>query len=284
MLFAWLKLLRPTHWIKNLLIFVPLVFSLNIFRAEYIWQTAIAFASFSLIASAVYIVNDYVDIERDRNHPKKKNRPLASGKVSKSVGLISIIVLTGVSLFLASTLSIKFIAVLLTYMGLNIAYSLKLKHTVIIDLLIVAACYVLRVYAGAKAIDVPTTSWLLFITFFLALFMIAGKRYTELVTQGSTSRPVLEYYTSEFLSMIMGISATGVMVFYALYTTTKPFLFTYSIIFIIFALFRMLYWIQVKKSAEEPEKLIIKDPWLLGNSILWCIISAIALYFPAILS
>ena len=280
---TWLKLLRPTHWIKNLLVFIPLVFSLNAFQSSYIWNSILAFISFSLVASSVYIINDYVDIERDRKHPTKKNRPLASGKISKTAAILTLCLLLAISLTIGWTLQIKFLIVLLVYFILNVAYSIQLKHIVIIDLLIVAACYVLRVYAGAKAIDVPTTSWLLFITFFIALFVISGKRYSELATQGSTSRPVLASYTSEFLSMIMGISATGVMVFYALYTTTKPFLFTYSIVFIIFALFRLLYWIQVKKSAEEPEKLLLKDPWLLGTIILWGIVSAVALYWPNLL-
>jgi decaprenyl-phosphate phosphoribosyltransferase len=114
--------------------------------------------------------------------------------------------------------------------------------------------------AGAKAIGVPITSWLLFITFFLALFIISGKRFSEISHHGAHSRPVLAEYTDNFLATIMNISATGVIVFYALYTTTKNFLFGYSIIFIIFALFRILYWTQVKKSSEEPEKLFIKDP------------------------
>lgn len=280
---AWLKLLRPTHWIKNFLVFIPLVFSLNAFQTSYIWHSILAFISFSLVASSVYIINDYVDIERDRKHPTKKNRPLASGKISKAAAILTLCILLAISLTIGWTLQIKFLVVLLVYFLLNVGYSIQLKHIVIIDLLIVAVCYVLRVYAGAKAIDVPTTSWLLFITFFIALFVISGKRYSELATQGSTSRPVLASYTSEFLSMIMGISATGVMVFYALYTTTKPFLFTYSIVFIIFALFRLLYWIQVKKSAEEPEKLLLKDPWLLGTILLWGIVSGIALYWPTIL-
>lgn len=280
MLTAWLKLLRPVHWAKNVLIFIPLIFSLNIFQIEYIWQTVIAFAAFSLIASTVYIINDYIDIERDRTHPKKKHRPLASGKISKSLALISITALVAVSITLSLLLPLKFLFIILTYFVLNLAYSLGLKHIVIVDLLLVAVCYVLRVYAGAKAINVPITSWLLFITFFLALFMITGKRHTELVTHGTSSRPVLASYTVDFLSMIMGISATGVMVFYALYTTTKPFLFTYSIVFIIFALFRILYWVLVKKSGEEPEKWLLKDPWLLGNAVLWCIVSGLALYSP----
>jgi hypothetical protein len=140
------------------------------------------------------------------------------------------------------------------------------------------------VYAGAKAIGVPTTSWLLFITFFLALFIISGKRYSELSNNYNSSRPVLAEYTTEFLSTIMNMSATGVIVFYALYTSTKFYLFGYSIIFIIFLLFRILYWTQVKKTAEEPEKLFIQDKWLLATIILWCITTLVTLYFPELVS
>lgn len=282
MIGSLLKLLRPTHWVKNGLIFVPLIFSLSILESWALLASLLAFVSFSLMASTIYVINDYVDIERDRAHPTKKNRPLASGKVSKPIGLFLALVCAVVSIIIALQLPLMFLVVLLIYTALNLSYSLYLKHIVLIDLLIVAACYLLRVYAGAKAIGVPITSWLLFITFFLALFIISGKRFSEISHHGSHSRPVLAEYTDNFLATIMNISATGVIVFYALYTTTKNFLFGYSIIFIIFALFRILYWTQVKKSSEEPEKLFIKDPWLLITIILWAILSGITLYYPAI--
>ncbi len=280
---AWLKLLRPTHWIKNGLVFVPLVFSLNILDTWAVLASFIGFFSFSLMASTIYVLNDYVDIERDQAHPTKKNRPLASGKISKPVGLLLAFICFALSIGLALQLPLMFLIVLIIYTALNLSYSLYLKHVVIIDLLIVAACYLLRVYAGAKAIGVPITSWLLFITFFLALFIISGKRYSEISHHGAHSRPVLAEYSADFLATIMNISATGVIVFYTLYTTTKNFLFGYSIIFIIFALFRILYWTQVKKSAEEPEKLFMKDPWLAGTVVLWAILSGITLYYPTLI-
>jgi decaprenyl-phosphate phosphoribosyltransferase len=282
MIRSLLKLLRPTHWLKNGLIFVPLIFSLSILDTWALVASLMAFISFSLMASTIYVINDYLDIERDRSHPTKKNRPLASGKVSKSMGLFLALVCCIFSLLIALQLPTMFIVVLAIYTVLNLSYSLYLKHIVLIDLLIVAACYLLRVYAGAKAIGVPITSWLLFITFFLALFIISGKRFSEISHHGAHSRPVLAEYTDNFLATIMNISATGVIVFYALYTTTKNFLFGYSIIFIIFALFRILYWTQVKKSSEEPEKLFIKDPWLAITILLWAILSGITLYYPSL--
>lgn len=282
MIASLFKLIRPTHWVKNGLIFVPLIFSLSVLDSWALLASLLAFISFSLMASSIYVINDYVDIERDRSHPTKKNRPLASGKVSKPMGLFLALGCCILSLVIALQLPIMFIVVLIIYTVLNLSYSLYLKHIVLIDLLIVAACYLLRVYAGAKAIGVPITSWLLFITFFLALFIISGKRFSEISHHGSHSRPVLAEYTDSFLATIMNISATGVIVFYALYTTTKNFLFGYSIIFIIFALFRILYWTQVKKSAEEPEKLFIKDPWLATTIVLWAILSGITLYYPSL--
>lgn len=282
MLASLLKLLRPTHWVKNGLIFVPLIFSLNILASWALLASLLAFVSFSLMASTIYIINDYVDIERDRAHPTKKHRPMASGKISKPIGLFLALICAVMSVTIALQLPLMFLVVLLIYTVLNLSYSLYLKHVVLIDLLIVAACYLLRVYAGAKAIGVPITSWLLFITFFLALFIISGKRFSEISHHGSQSRPVLAEYTDNFLATIMNISATGVIVFYALYTTTKNFLFGYTIIFIIFALFRILYWTQVKKSAEEPEKLFVKDPWLFATIMLWAILSGITLYYPTL--
>ncbi|OGC82419.1 MAG: hypothetical protein A2V81_00700 [Candidatus Abawacabacteria bacterium RBG_16_42_10] len=274
----FLRLLRPSHWIKNFLVFVPLIFSLNIFRIDRLILAIEAFGAFCLMASCIYVINDFLDIERDRSHHIKKNRPLASGKIPPISALVLALLLFFTSSMMAVTISPLFGAILAGYFLLNIAYSLYLKHIVIIDLILVASFYLLRVYAGAKAIDVPITSWLLFITFFLALFIVSGKRYSETVTQGHASRPVLAYYTSEFLANIMNMSATGVIVFYALYTTTKHYLFTYSIFFVLFALLRVLYWTQVEKSAEEPEKLFIKDPWLFGIILLWGIYTIVTLY------
>src|SRR3990172_2518843 len=274
----FLRLLRPSHWIKNFLVFVPLIFSLNIFRIDRLILAIEAFGAFCLMASCIYVINDFLDIERDSSHHIKKNRPLASGKIPPISALVLALLLFFTSSMMAVTISPLFGAILAGYFLLNIAYSLYLKHIVIIDLILVASFYLLRVYAGAKAIDVPITSWLLFITFFLALFIVSGKRYSETVTQGHASRPVLAYYTSEFLANIMNMSATGVIVFYALYTTTKHYLFTYSIFFVLFALLRVLYWTQVEKSAEEPEKLFIKDPWLFGIILLWGIYTIVTLY------
>ncbi len=278
MTILYFKLLRPTHWIKNFLVFIPLIFSLNILQVDRATLAIEAFSAFCLMASCIYVINDFLDIERDRTHHTKKNRPLASGKVPPLNALVLALLLFFTSSMIAITISPLFSAILATYFLLNLAYSFYLKHLVIIDLLLVASFYLLRVYAGAKAIGVPITSWLLFITFFLALFIVAGKRYSESVNQGSTARPVLAYYTSEFLANIMNMSATGVMVFYALYTTTKHYLFTYSIFFVLFALLRVLYWTQVEKSAEEPEKLFIKDPWLFFTVVLWVAYTVLTLY------
>lgn len=278
MLAAYFKLLRPSHWIKNFLVFVPLIFSLNIFQYDRLMLAINAFAAFCLMASSIYIINDFLDIEKDREHHKKKNRPLASGKIHPLSALVLALLLFFMSSMIAIMINPIFSAILAGYFLLNIAYSFYLKHIVIIDLLLVSSFYLLRVYAGAKAIDVPITSWLLFITFFLALFIVCGKRYSELVSHGHSSRPVLVEYTSDFLAAIMNMSATGVIVFYAFYTTTKDYLFTYSIFFVIFALLRVLYWTQVKKSAEEPEKLFIKDPWLFLSILCWLVYTGITLY------
>ncbi|MBP7057642.1 decaprenyl-phosphate phosphoribosyltransferase [Candidatus Gracilibacteria bacterium] len=281
---AWLHLLRPSNWLKNFLIFIPLIFSFNVLRPEQVWLACQAFLAFSAIASTIYVVNDIVDCERDRQHPTKKHRPIAAGLISPSRAVFAVLILLLISMLISINISPAFCLIIGGYFLLNLAYSLALKHVVLVDILIVASCYLLRVYAGAKAIGVPTTSWLLFITFFLALFIIAGKRYSELSHNYGSSRPVLAEYTTEFLSTIMNMSATGVIVFYALYTSTKFYLFGYSIIFIIFLLFRILYWTQVKKTSEEPEKLFIKDKWLLVTIVLWGITALITLYFPELVS
>ena len=171
-----LKLIRPHHWIKNLLLFAALFFSKSFFDTSKIILALEAFTLFSLLASSIYVINDIFDVERDRQHPTKKNRPIASGEISIKRAIIIALTLFFIAMTGALLISLNFAYVLLAYFIINIFYSAKLKHVVIIDAFVVAFGFVLRVVAGALAIDVRVSHWILICTFTLALFLAFGKR------------------------------------------------------------------------------------------------------------
>lgn len=190
-----LKLLRPHQYIKNLFVFAPLFFSFNFVLNDVI-NTFIVFILFSLIASSIYVLNDYMDIEEDKQHPKKKFRPLASGKVSKNSAKILFLLLSVISLISAYFLNTNLFLVLIIYFILNVAYSLKLKHITIVDIFIIATGFVLRLFAGASVIENQLSMWIIIMTFLLALFLAVAKRRDNVVlaSQGKETRKNIDGY------------------------------------------------------------------------------------------
>lgn len=275
----YLKLLRITDWIKNLFVFVPLVFSKNLQNQEQFIQAIITFFVFSFSSSFIYIINDISDINSDRNHPVKKLRPLARGSISvKNAIMMSAALLV---IILISLISVNYatILILIVYILLNIFYSLYLKHLIIIDIFCIAAGFMLRVVAGAYTINVEISSWLLLTTLFISLFLAAMKRRSELVNISSNdTRKVLQKYSLEFLHQIISITLTCVIVSYALYTVSeKKTIYqhddklVYTTIFVIFGLFRYLYIVYQKNMGEDVTKLLIKDIPLLTNLFLYIV-------------
>lgn len=268
MLTALLKTMRPRQWTKNGFVFFALVFDKQLFKVPALIDTLAGFALFCLISSAVYIFNDLADIEADRQHPEKKYRPLPSGKLSQGVAWTAGILLVIVSVGLGWFLSRPFAAVVAVYFFINILYSRWLKHVPILDVLIVAAGFVLRVHAGTTLITVERFSpWLYMVTTLGALYLGFGKRRAELalLSKGAGShRKVLDGYTIPLLDQYITIVSAATILAYSLYTFFAPNLpqnhtMMLTIPFMAYIIFRYLYIIQVTHEAGAPEEVLLTD-------------------------
>jgi 4-hydroxybenzoate polyprenyltransferase len=283
-----LELIRIRQWSKNLFIFAPLIFSMHLFESQSFWQTVIAFFLFSLASSSVYILNDLIDIKNDRQHPQKKSRPLPSGKVSPQIALLVFFVLCGVSLAGSFLQDVEFGLLILSYLVVNVLYSIVLKHVVIIDVMVIAASFVLRVLAGAIIVKVYPSNWLLICTILLALFLGFSKRRHELIllTEDAAShRKVLEHYSTYFLDQMISVVTAATVMSYMLYTVSEEtvrFFGTRRLIltvpFVLYGIFRYLYLVHQKKEGSDPAEIILKDLPLLLNMILWSF-SCVALIY-----
>lgn len=278
--FGWfgLALMRPLQWVKNLLVFAPLFFAQALFWPGAFAASLMAFIGFSLAASAVYIVNDLCDIERDRLHPKKRGRPLASGMLSMPGALLLLVV---VSFLEAAVLYAvpALIPILITYVILNVAYSMRLKHIAVLDILLVASFYLMRVIAGGVATAIPLSPWIILCVFFAALFVIVGKRRAE--QHQESRRAVLDAYSGQALDFMLVAAATLSVISYGVYTIIghdSPYLL-YTTFFVVLAFFRTLNRIYTHpENAEAPETMLFKDPWIFASFALWAL-SVFAVFY-----
>jgi 4-hydroxybenzoate polyprenyltransferase len=278
MLRALLKSMRPRQWTKNIIVYAALVFDQQFFNLEAFLRTTAGFILFCLISSAVYIFNDLADVESDKQHPVKKNRPIASGKLPLPVAWTAGIALVVISLPLGYILSPEFFVVLLVYFLLIVAYSLWLKHFAILDVLVISAGFVLRVHAGVTLITVERFSpWLYVLTTLFALYIGFGKRRSELalLTHGAGAhRKVLDGYTLPLLDQYITIVSGMTIVVYALYTFFAPNVpanhtMMLTIPFVMYGIFRYLYLIQVTHAAGAPEEVLLSDRPLQATVVLW---------------
>ena len=278
MLKALIKTMRPRQWTKNVFIFAALVFDKQLLNAESFLRTLAGFGLFCLISSSVYVFNDLADVEADRQHPEKRNRPIAAGVLPVSVAWIAGIGLVILTLGLAFLLTPGFEAVLVVYFLLNIAYSKWLKHIPIIDVLVIAAGFVLRVHAGVTLIEVQRFSpWLYVVMTLLALFLGFGKRRAELalLAHGAGShRKVLDGYTLPLLDQYIMIVSGTTIVAYSLYTFSAPNVpenhsMMLTIPFVVYAIFRYLYLIEVKHAGGAPEEILLSDRPFQVAMLLW---------------
>jgi len=277
MLKALIKNMRPRQWAKNLLLFSGLVFDRQLTYQPALERTLAGFALFCLLSSSIYLINDLIDLDNDRKHPKKKLRPLASGALPAGVAKAAAILLFFLSVGLGFWLSPLFGLTCLAYAALNIAYSFWLKHLPIIDVLVLASFYVLRVFAGVSLIEVQRFSpWIYVFTTFLALFLGIGKRRAEILRNkpGSHTRRVLEGYTVTFLEQLLMIVLSLSIVTYSLYTFLAPNLpenhaMMLTIPFVIFGFFRYLYLVQVRNIGEAPEEILFNDRPLQAALLMW---------------
>lgn len=268
--------MRPKQWAKNVLIFAGLIFDRQLTVAGALQRTAIGFALFCLLTSGVYLLNDIIDLKADRQHPKKKLRPLAAGDLPVPVALGASIIFIATALGLGYWLSPIFALLCLSYIVLNLSYSFWLKHLPIIDVMVLAGFYVLRVGAGVALIEVERFSpWLYVFTTFFALFLGIGKRRAELNAKGGAhTRRVLAGYSGPFLDQLLMIVLSLAILTYSLYTFSAPNLpeshaMMLTIPFVIYGFFRYLYLVQVRNSGEAPEDILFSDRLIQADLILW---------------
>lgn len=274
-----LKLLRPTQWIKNIFVFVPLVFSGAFVSLDAVVEACLATLMFCFAASAIYIINDLHDIELDRLHASKSRvRPLASGAVTVKVAGIVLILLLTTLIAVSYYLFPDVLLVLLGYIGLMIAYTYILKHQPILDIFTIAIGFVLRLYAGAIAIDVPVSPWAFVTTLSLALYLAAIKRRQELKLHGAGSREVLKHYSESLVSKYAEISATGALVFYSLYVLSERPELIMTIPVVLFGLFRYWYIVETYESGESPTDALLKDGQLMLTVLVWIIMTGVLIW------
>ena len=292
--FNYLKLMRVKHYIKNLLIFLPIIFSGKLFFSYKFFVSFFGFISFSLLSSIVYIINDYKDIDKDKKHPVKKFRPLASGVISKNDAVITIYILSIIvfliNIFLVLPLAhnINFILLEILYLFLNVLYSFKLKDYPIIDIFILVSGFLIRLLFGGVICNIVISSWLFLTIMSLSFYMVLGKRRNELLKVSSSSRNIKKKYSKSFLDNYMNIFLALVIVFYSLWCIDQLTVnrlgdkAIYTVIFVIIILMKYSYDIE-GDSFGDPVDVLYNDKVLLLLSILFCLVMLVLIYFRGVL-
>lgn len=273
------RLLRPQQWIKSGFVFAGLLFGGVYHDYALVGQVVLAAIAFSLAASGVYITNDLLDQELDRQHPQKQHRPLAARQVSVKFAVGLMLVCTLIALVLAAYVSIKVLIIIALYIVLNLAYSLWIKHIVILDVFFIAAGFMLRILAGTVGVGIAPSNWLLFCGLMLTLFLGFTKRRAELVTvttSKGTHRKVLKHYTLALLDKMIGMTAIGTILAYSLYTVDPVTIkihgttsLIYTVPIVIYALFRYLYLLHSQKQGEDPTTDLFRDPHVVVAILIW---------------
>ena len=286
---ALLASLRPRQWVKNLFGFAGVIFSQQMLT-PLVWTAVSAFVIFCALSGAIYLFNDVADVERDRRHPSKRLRPIASGQVSRPAAvLVGAVLLVG-GFAAAFRIGLSFGLVALGYGALLTAYSLWLKHIVILDVLTVATGFVLRAVAGAVAVDAEISGWLLICTILLALFLALGKRrheYRSLARDAAAHRPILAEYSESFLDQMISVVTASTVTAYALYTmspeTVAKFhtrLLPLTLPFVLYGIFRYLYLLYRRDLGGSPSDLVVTDRALLLDALLWMVATFAIIYGP----
>jgi 4-hydroxybenzoate polyprenyltransferase len=280
--------MRPSQWVKNTVVFAAVVFAGRLFVPADLLRSVGAFVIFCMVSGAAYLFNDVRDARTDRHHETKRLRPVASGRLSAQAAAGSSGVLVVVALAASALLGRDFVVVILAYVALSTAYSLYLKHVVILDVMAVAAGFMLRAIAGAAAVNVEISAWLVICTIFLSLFIAVGKRRHELVFMTDSAAPhrsVLAEYSPQLLDQMIAVVATSTVIVYTLYTTspdvqlergtTKLYI---TIPFVVYGIFRYLYLVHNRQEGGKPEQVLFSDIPLLVSVLLWAGAACVALY------
>jgi 4-hydroxybenzoate polyprenyltransferase len=274
--------LRPTQWVKNSFVLAPLFFGSKLADEVAVGRALLALAGFCAAASAVYLLNDIRDREEDRRHPLKRLRPLAAGTLGVPAAVVALVVLAAVALVIAFRLGTGFALILGGYLVLNLLYNLGLKHMVILDVMCLSLGFVLRVEAGAQAIDVRVSSWLFLCTTFLSLFLAFSKRRHEITLLGGGAveqRRVLDHYSPAFLDQMINVVTASSVVSYALYSVAPETVakyhtqnLIYTIPLVLYGIFRYLYLMYQRPEQRNPTEAILRDPPSLINLLLWGVV------------
>jgi 4-hydroxybenzoate polyprenyltransferase len=286
MLKPLLETMRPKQWAKNLFVFAGLIFGKKLFYAPLLGRNVVAFLLFCLISSSIYVINDLADIQKDRQHPTKRRRPLASGRLQPRTARIAATVFVALSIPLAFVLGLRFGLLAAAYLATMIAYSLLLKNLVIVDVFVVSAGYVLRVAGGVLVTGVPFSPWLYVCTTLLALFISFSRRRHELMILAGAAdehRSTLNEYTPHLLDEMISVVTSTTVIAYSLYTFSAPNVpsdhsMMLTVPFVLYGIFRYLYLIHVKNEGGTPEELLFKDKPLLADIALWGLTALFVLY------
>ncbi len=284
-----LESLRPKQWVKNFFVFAAIIFSQNLHNSYFLFRTILAVAVFCALAGAQYIFNDIADLEQDKAHPLKKNRPIASGRLDPDSARGAAVKVVVGALLVALVLGYKFCIVAAVYFFLTLAYSLKLKNIVILDVMTIAIGFVLRVVAGAVVIDVEISSWLLICTIFLALFLVLNKRRHELILlsdKAQAHRKILREYSPYLLDQMIAVVTASTLMAYSLYTMSPETIAKFqtqhlnlTIPFVLYGIFRYFYLVHKKEEGGNPTALMLTDTPLIVNTVLWLVFFELILYF-----
>lgn len=276
--------MRPRQWTKNAFVFAPLIFGQKLSDFQTLLSSIGAFLAFCLAAGAVYLFNDIRDVESDRLHPAKKQRPIAAGDLGVGTARGAGILFAAAALLLGGTIHIKIAGVLLLYLFLNFIYTVILKHEVILDVLLVAVGYLFRIVAGGLAVGVEISGYLWLCTLLLAILLALGKRRHELVVleDAANHRQILDEYSPELLESMMSVMTASILVCYALYTQEAvggEKNLKWTIPFVIYGIFRYLYLIHKKDMGGDPAEILFDDWRMTLNVILWALVAVFFVYF-----
>ena len=283
-----IQLLRPYQWHKNAVVFAALIFAKRLFVVHDVAITVGAFIAFCLTASGAYVMNDLRDCERDREHPEKCRRPLPAGRVGRGAAVLLSVGLVSTGIVGALALGLGFAGLLAAYFALQIAYTFYLKEMVILDVMAIAAGFVIRAIAGGVVIAVPVSPWLIICTFLGALFLSFGKRRHELVLlegKATEHRSILREYSPYFLDQMISVVTASTVVAYAIYTASPEVIrklgtdkLYVTIPFVLFGIFRYLYLVHQREEGGNPTQLLLTDPPLRVNLVLWVLTATVLIY------
>lgn len=276
MIRTYLSLFRPEQWIKNIFVFAGFLFSGKWNEAEFLMKGGAAFIIFCLASSSVYAFNDIWDAEKDRQNPLKQKRPVASGLIAKKNAGCCSFVLAFLSMSLSFLLSPELFCIISGYLLLNLLYTLKVKHLVLLDVFCIALGFMLRVFAGTEGIGIPPSEWIIICTLMLSLFLGFSKRYAELSASSLEGRDVLKDYSKSFLELLLGVTASCAIMAYGLYTISERTVTThgtdhliYSLPIVIYGLFRYLYLVVYRNAGGDPSREILADSCIRGTIIVY---------------